>query len=84
MKKTIALIALAIGVLPMATHAATPKPKAKSTTYECQKCHMQYSAAAAKKDHYKDPMDGGKLVPVSLTKKAPAAASKASMSHMKM
>ena len=32
--------------------------------YECQKCHMKVSAAVAKKDHYKDPMDGGKLVPV--------------------
>ena len=25
---------------------------------------MKVSAAVAKKDHYKDPMDGGKLVPV--------------------
>jgi len=25
---------------------------------------MKVSAATAKKDHYKDPMDGGKLVPV--------------------
>jgi hypothetical protein len=30
---------------------------------------MTYSAAAAKKDHYKDPMDGGTLVPVKMAKK---------------
>lgn len=38
--------------------------KMHAATYECVKCHMKYSAALAHKDHYKDPMDGGKLVPV--------------------
>jgi multidrug efflux pump subunit AcrA (membrane-fusion protein) len=33
--------------------------------YECVICHMRYSAADAKKHGYKDPMDGGKLVPVA-------------------
>jgi multidrug efflux pump subunit AcrA (membrane-fusion protein) len=34
------------------------------TVYRCEICGMTYSAADAKKDHYVDPMDGGKLVPV--------------------
>jgi len=36
-----------------------------ATQYECTACHMRYSAADAKKYNYKDPMDGGKLVPVT-------------------
>jgi len=32
--------------------------------YECTVCHMRYSAAQAAKNHYRDPMDGGKLIPV--------------------
>jgi multidrug efflux pump subunit AcrA (membrane-fusion protein) len=32
--------------------------------YECVVCHMRYSAADAKKHGYRDPMDGGKLIPV--------------------
>ena len=35
-----------------------------STTYQCEKCHMTYSAADARKNHYVDPMDGGKLIAV--------------------
>lgn len=38
--------------------------KAAPITYACQKCSMRFTAAQAKADHYKDPMDGGKLVPV--------------------
>lgn len=34
------------------------------TTYQCEKCHMIYSAAIARKNHYRDPMDGGTLTPV--------------------
>jgi len=32
--------------------------------YECVICHIHYTAAQAKKFHYKDPMEGGKLVPL--------------------
>lgn len=35
------------------------------TTYKCEKCHMNYSAADAKKNNYRDPMDGGRILPVS-------------------
>jgi tRNA(Ile2) C34 agmatinyltransferase TiaS len=35
------------------------------TIYRCEKCGMTYSAADAKRLGYIDPMDGGKLVPVS-------------------
>jgi multidrug efflux pump subunit AcrA (membrane-fusion protein) len=38
---------------------------AAPTSYQCQKCHMIYSAADAKKNHYHDPMDGGRLLPVT-------------------
>lgn len=44
---------------------------AASQVYKCTVCHMHYSAADAKKHHYRDPMDGGKLVLV------PAAAPEA-------
>ncbi len=37
------------------------------TLYRCEKCGMTYSAADAKKNNYIDPMDGGKLVPVTNT-----------------
>ena len=75
----IALLALVL--LPMAalaapakTHTAKPSHKAVATMYECQTCHMKVSAAVAKKDHFKDPMDGGKLVPINAgTKKPPTA-----------
>ena len=33
-------------------------------TYQCEKCHMMYSAADARKNKYRDPMDGGRLLPV--------------------
>ena len=70
MKNLILAAGLALSLLPLAANAApmhpAMKPHAKmaATMYECQKCHMKVSAAVAKKDGYKDPMDGGKLVPV--------------------
>ncbi len=36
-----------------------------ATRYECAVCHMIYSAADARKHHFIDPMDGGKLAPVA-------------------
>lgn len=71
------LVAISLCLLPMTTMAAPPKivpaapaqKTAAATLYECSKCHMRVSAAVAKKDHYKDPMDGGVLVPVKPTKK---------------
>ena len=48
-------------------------PAAASTVYECTTCHMHYSAADAKKNGYKDPMDGGRLVPVKTAAAASAA-----------
>lgn len=48
---------------------AAAKTTAAATMYECTTCHMKVSAATAKKDHYKDPMDGGTLVPVKPAKK---------------
>ncbi len=76
MKTATALAALIIALVPMSVSAAA-KSKMKTTpsTYECAKCHMKFTAAQAKKDHFKDPMDGGKLVPVkaaSKTKTMPA------------
>ena len=72
MKTRIALAGLALALLPMAVTAAPVKMAHKKTAapmYECAKCHMKVSAAVAKKDHYKDPMDGGTLVPVKAAHK---------------
>ena len=76
MNKQIALAALALALLPGGVFAAA-KPmhtmhtmKAAPTMYKCSKCGMTVSAAVAKKDHYKDAMDGGTLVPVKPAKKA--------------
>ncbi len=49
------------------------KASSVPTTYQCEKCHMTYSAADAKKNHYRDPMDGGKLDPVMPTASASAS-----------
>lgn len=84
--KALALTGIALCLLPMTAIAAPtkmmPKMASKKMThaamYQCQKCHMKYTAAQAKKDHYKDPMDGGKLVPVK------AAAKPTSMKPAKM
>ena len=77
MKTRLALAGLMIALLPAAAQAAPAKSKS-ATMYECSKCHMKVSAAVAKKDGYKDPMDGGKLVPVK------AAAKPSSMKPVKM
>lgn len=75
MKTHIALAGLVIALLPITALAAPAKvktaPRAAKTAvmYECSKCHMKYTASQAKKDHYKDPMDGGKLVPVNAAAK---------------
>ena len=42
------------------------------TLYKCEKCGMTFSEADAKKDHFIDPMDGGKLVPVAPPSSKPA------------
>lgn len=57
---SMALAAPAQKLAPKAAHTAKAKT---AVVYECTLCHMTYSAAEAKKDHYKCPMDGGKLVP---------------------
>lgn len=70
MKNLILATGLALSLLPLsasaapAHHAMKGHAKIAAITYQCQKCHMKVSAATAKKDHYKDPMDGGKLVPM--------------------
>lgn len=87
MKKTIALAGITLCLLPLAAfaaptilaHKAPVKKAAAATMYECQKCHMKVNAAVAKKDGYKDPMDGGKLVPVK-----PSSNHDKSMGGMKM
>ncbi|MDR3708227.1 MAG: efflux RND transporter periplasmic adaptor subunit [Capsulimonadaceae bacterium] len=38
---------------------------ADASQYECEKCHMRYSAADAKRYNYVHPMDGGRLLPVA-------------------
>jgi hypothetical protein len=86
MKNLLIAASLALFVLPLAAnaapthHAMKAHAKMAATMYQCQKCHMKVSAATAKKDHYKDPMDGGKLVPM---KAAPAKGGDA-MPGMKM
>jgi len=74
MKTRITLAGLVIALLPITAFAAPAKsshkaPVKTAAMYECQKCHMKVSAAVAKKDHYTDPMDGGKLVPVKAAAK---------------
>ena len=70
MKKYLTAGSIALALLPMSAAFVLAAPAhmapAKKTAplYQCQKCHMKVSAAVAKKDHYKDPMDGGKFVPV--------------------
>lgn len=74
MKTRIAFAGLFIALLPATAFAAPATPyaavpahksaKAAATVYECQTCHMRVTAAQAKKSHYKDAMDGGKLIAV--------------------
>jgi multidrug efflux pump subunit AcrA (membrane-fusion protein) len=49
-------------------------PAAAATLYECAICHIRYSAKQAAQYNYKDPMDGGTLVPVASTGAASAGA----------
>ena len=49
--------------------APAKKTAATAAMYECTKCHMKVNAATAKKDHYKDPMDGGTFAAVKTAKK---------------
>jgi hypothetical protein len=73
MKKFIAITAIMVSLLPAVVSAApTTKTKAVSTVYVCSTCHMKFSATEAKKDHFKDPMDGGTLVPVKASSKKSA------------
>ncbi len=76
MKKAIAILALTALLVPgmafAGTKKAAPKKTAAAAWYVCAKCHMKYSAAEAKKDHYIDPMDGGKLVAVKSSPKTNA------------
>jgi|GEM_PF-937549 hypothetical protein len=93
MNKIIIAAVLLIAILPTIAFAS-PTKKAKTnapaaaaaSVYECSVCHMQFSAADAKKDHYKDAMDGGKLLPVkaagkSTTKAAPMTPEKYDQAH---
>ncbi len=43
---------------------------APAQVYECTTCHMHYTAADARKNHFRDPMDGGRLVPVKSSRAA--------------
>jgi len=63
-------IMLSLLTLTAAAPAKTaPAKKTAATVYECTKCHMKVNAATAKKDHYKDPMDGGTFAAVKTAKK---------------
>lgn len=73
---TAAALFLAAAVPAVARPLAKSSKAVPAAQYECQKCHMRYSAAVAKKDKFVDPMDGGKLTPVKASpKKSPAAKS---------
>jgi len=66
------ILALSMVFACLIAAPAKPKPATKHsapTAYVCSKCHMQFSASDAKKDHYVDPMDQGKLVPVKTSAK---------------
>lgn len=84
MKNLVLVTGLALSLLPLAAtaspahHAAKASAKRASAMYQCSKCHMKVSATTAKKDGYKDPMDGGKLMPM------PAAPAGKPMGDMKM
>jgi hypothetical protein len=86
MKKLTALASLALCLVPLASFAGPMQKKMSSPTlYVCSKCHMKFSAAEAKKDHYKDSMDGGTLVAVKTANAKPSAKKPApSMNSMGM
>lgn len=68
--KTLTMIALVSALVMPLGNAALAAKAAKAVKYQCIKCHMQFSAIQAKADHYKCPMDGGKLVPMTPVKPA--------------
>ncbi|MDR3710388.1 MAG: hypothetical protein P4L33_18985 [Capsulimonadaceae bacterium] len=85
MKHLLAITAIAAVLIPSAAFATTKQSAKVAVSYHCAKCNMSFTAAQAKADHYKDPMDGGKLVPVAPSKSAkPASASCCPMGGMKM
>jgi len=53
------------------TATGGPAAPEAGQVYECAVCHMHYTAAQAKKSHFRDPMDGGKLVPLKGARAAP-------------
>lgn len=57
-------------VISSAKTAAHAKKTMAVSKYQCVKCNMEYSAADAKKDKFKCPMDGGKLVKEKAAKPA--------------
>jgi hypothetical protein len=74
MKSRLFSAILLIALIPGLTFAAPSnsvkhKTITAPTAYTCSVCQMIFTAAQAKKDHYKDPMDGGKLLPVKSTAK---------------
>ena len=60
----VSLCLLSEAALLAAPPKTAPAKKSAPAFYQCTKCHMKVSAAAAKKSHYKDSMDGGTFVPV--------------------
>lgn len=83
MNKVHALAGIALCLLPAAVQAAPTKIKAVSakpgqmvTLYQADKCHMYFTPAQAKIDHYACPDSKGKMHAVKMT---PAAAKKALM-----
>jgi len=44
---------------------------ADEVVYECTKCHMRYTADKAARLNFRDPMDGGRLVPIDKGQVAP-------------
>lgn len=74
-RRSIALTGALLALVAAAAFAAPMQKMAHKvtgpTTYQCSKCHMKFTAAAAKKDKYLDPMDGGKLIAVKPMKPMP-------------
>ncbi len=52
------------------------------TIYECVICHIHYSAEQAAQFNYRDPMDGGELVPVTSSKANGATATSGLKAHL--
>jgi hypothetical protein len=82
MNKFYALAGIALCLLPAAAQAAPAKmkpamkPAKMVTLYQADKCHMYFTPAQAKMDHYACPESKGKMHMVKMT---PTAAKKAMM-----